>query len=407
MRVLFMSNGPWAQTGYGTETRYILRGIRDAGYPVACVAFWGLYGGNIEWEGIPVYPGSLDQMGHDAASYACRHFKADVLFTLYDIWGFDPAVMGNLGNVRWCPYFPVDTTQLHPMQVERFGLAHRLLAYSRHGERLVREAGYGEKVRYVPHGVDCEVYHPETEQERADWRREAYPEWPADAFIVGMVAANKGMPSRKSFPEVMEAFAGFAGRHPEARLYLHTCAGPDYRGPDLRQMATYWGVGDKVRYATAERLIMGGYGDAEMRHFYNTFDVLLSPSQGEGFGIPIVEAQACGVPVIVNDHSAMSEVVGDGWRVAPLRSYKSLLGGEFAEADPAAIEQALEECYRRPRIARVHYGQVAREFALQYDWPYAWEAWRGLLAELDAGRSQLDWEIQKLQMAEVRRSCRG
>jgi glycosyltransferase involved in cell wall biosynthesis len=44
----------------------------------------------------------------------------------------------------------------------------------------------------------------------------------------------------------------------------------------------------------------------------NTFDCLLQPSNSEGFGLPIIEAQSCGVPVIVNNWTSMPELVKDG-----------------------------------------------------------------------------------------------
>ena len=50
-------------------------------------------------------------------------------------------------------------------------------------------------------------------------RRDAFPK---DAFVVGMVAANKGAPSRKAFSQALLAFSRFAKAHDNAFLYLHT-----------------------------------------------------------------------------------------------------------------------------------------------------------------------------------------
>jgi glycosyltransferase involved in cell wall biosynthesis len=46
---------------------------------------------------------------------------------------------------------------------------------------------------------------------------------------------------------------------------------------------------------------------------YSAMDVLLAPSHGEGFCVPLIEAQACGTPVIATDFSAQPELVGAGW----------------------------------------------------------------------------------------------
>ena len=61
---------------------------------------------------------------------------------------------------------------------------------------------------------------------------------PASAFVVGAVAMNKGYPSRKSLPQIVEAFAAFRARHAEAMLYLHTdLSGAYQEGVDLAPAA--------------------------------------------------------------------------------------------------------------------------------------------------------------------------
>ena len=385
-------------TGYGTQTRHILRGIRDLGYPVACVSWYGVEGGPLEWEGIKLFPKMVDGFGNDASPYWARRWKADLLITLIDLWVLDTN-LGNMGNTRFCPLFPIDHADpLPPVIAQRFDSVYRLLTYSRYGEREVKayaEGKYADKVRYLPHAIDCKALYPATAAEKANYRRLYYPDWPEDSFNCGMVAANKGWPSRKSFPEVMEAFARLAAKHEEARLYIHTMPGTEYGGPNLIEMANHFGIGAKLRTAHPQRFMGGDYDDEKMRQIYSTFDVLLNPSQGEGFGLAPLEAQACGVPVIVSDHSAQSELVGDGWRVSPLRLTPSMIWGKYAQADVEGIYHALEECYRRPKSP--HFAAVAREFALQYHHEVIIPAhWGPFLAEMDGGRSRLARELEAI-----------
>ncbi len=81
---------------------------------------------------------------------------------------------------------------------------------------MVHDAGLD--CYYVPHGVDTNVYKPVDMQEARE--RAGLPK---DAFIVGMVAANKGNPSRKAFHQQIAAFAKFHRRHTDAVLYIHSC----------------------------------------------------------------------------------------------------------------------------------------------------------------------------------------
>jgi glycosyltransferase involved in cell wall biosynthesis len=86
---------------------------------------------------------------------------------------------------------------------------------------------------------------------------------------------------------------------------------------------------------------------------------------GEGFGVPIIESQACGVPVIVSPHSAMTELVGPGWLVEGDRWYDPLQNSMAFMPHIASIEAAFEKAYAdRDNQER---RDAAREFAQQYD----------------------------------------
>ena len=166
-----------------------------------------------------------------------------------------------------------------------------------------------------------------------------------DAFVVGHVGANKGRPSRKCIQETLQAFRIFSERHENAVLYLHTIMDPNHAGGEaIGDMMVSLDLPEgSVLIADQYRQMFNPQPPRNMAAIYSTFDVLLNASAGEGFGIPIMEAQACGIPTIVTDFSAMKEV-GCGWKVGCRPQWT---GQKSWQAVPLVedIVGALEECY--------------------------------------------------------------
>ena len=118
-------------------------------------------------------------------------------------------------------------------------------------------------------------------------------EVPEDAFVIGMVAANKGRgPARKAFGEVMQAFARFRKDRPDAHLYMHTEVSGREQGVPIGRLMEQCGVPDEAVSFTNQVHVEIGMDDTHMAEMYSAFDVLANPAYGEGFGIPIVEAQS-------------------------------------------------------------------------------------------------------------------
>lgn len=360
-RLLWHSNAPWAPTGYGMQTG-LFAGQLAEHYDLAISSFYGLEGSRIMWDGVPVYPGLGGSYGDGSLlAHARDHFAGDprggLVVTLMDVWVLSPDVLGQMNVAAWVP---VDHEPAPPGVVSFFLNSGAVpIAMSRFGERMLGRLD----PLYVPHAVDTNVYKPyDRKQVRA---KVGVPE---DAFLVGMVAANKGRPSRKCFTQAFQAFRKFREEHNNAVLYLHTTVDPDMaQGENIPKILESLEIPeDSVRIADQYRMTFDPYSAKTMAMIYSAMDVLLNPAMGEGFGVPIIEAQACGVPVIVTNFSAMPEVCGAGWTVA-CRPWWTGLNSWQAIPDVDDIVSALEECVALAPSKREQLRQAARKHALDYD----------------------------------------
>ena len=96
----------------------------------------------------------------------------------------------------------------------------------------------------------------------------------------------------------------------DAVLWMHAYNQPNI-GWDFNLHRDMYNLGDKIIFTT--KLTQDdGLKVAEMANLYNMFDVFTSLSGGEGFGIPLIEAQACGVPVVYTNYSGQAEICVEG-----------------------------------------------------------------------------------------------
>lgn len=232
------------------------------------------------------------------------------------------------------------------------------MAMSKFGQQELQQAGLDPL--YVPHGIDTTTLTPVPKAEA----RKATG-MPDDVFVVGMVAANKGNPSRKCFAEAFEAFKALHDRHPDMRLYVHAEITGMFDGVNLPQLARAVGIpSGAMLYCDQYRAVHYPFPLSHMANVYSSLDVLLAPSAGEGFGIPVVEAQSCGVPVIVSDFSAQPELCGAGWLVKGHRVYTPISSWQ-AKPDVPDLVDALESAYRK--LPNEAMSAKARELAVGYD----------------------------------------
>lgn len=329
------------------------------------------------WEGVPVFPGFGGDFGNAVVGeHARRWFGGDyrggTVVSLMDVWVLDPRRMSALD---WMPWTPIDHDPVPPAVVDVLARSDAIpMAMSRFGEERLREAGLDPV--YSPHAIDTNVLKPldRTEARRALASAHLPPgqTFTDDMFLIGMVAANKGRPSRKGFQQLFEAFAELAAQHENVALWLHTTLDPDFAsGENLMELGRLLNLPFAERWFATDQYKVGldPYSPSQMATLYNAFDVLVNPAAGEGFGVPILEAQSCGTPVIVTDFSSMSEICGAGWKVAcPARIFTGQNSWQRV-ADVGDLYDAMRQAYCMSPTQRASLKQRARAFALNYSLP--------------------------------------
>jgi glycosyltransferase involved in cell wall biosynthesis len=124
--------------------------------------------------------------------------------------------------------------------------------------------------------------------------------------------------ARKNAARLLEAFATVHAQLPACRLVL---AGPSqWRHADLRQQVAARGLDGAVSW-------LGYVPDANLPAVYNGASVFAFPSLYEGFGLPVLEAMACGTPVVCSNATSLPEVAGDAALLVDPYSVDSIAAG--------------------------------------------------------------------------------
>lgn len=338
MRVLVHSPAPFWPGGYGVIAAQIAKIFVEQKHEVFFSVMAGLGGAPLKWEGMQLLPHFGSQWGNESLPEHVRWWKPDLVIIVFDCWVFDADMLKNIvSEIPVVAYVPIDHEPLPKLFFNNLSRC-TVVTYSKWGQQVLAKSGiYSE---YIPHGLDLKIFNPEA---RAAGRKAMKIQ--DDEFLVGMVAlnSNEGGRSRKRHDLVLQEFALFHQAHPKSKLYMHCNVTGQENGSDLLALAEALGLRgqDILRYPDPYEIRAGLIGYESMAKRYAAMDVLVNPSEREGFGLPSLEAQACGTPVIVANNTAQTEMCGSGW-LLPSEPLWSIIGGWTGSVPAGALEKPLE-----------------------------------------------------------------
>lgn len=336
LRILVHGQALWSKSAYGHQIRMLLDMLIAQGHMVAQACSFGFAGRKIMLGQITLYPSLNDPLGQDVIRANAIDFQADYVISLGDVFNFAPEAWTGF---KWLAWATVDSAPVWPLITNALKAAHRVIAYSRYGQQVFKDAGFDAD--YLPLCFDPSVFYPAPMSEAR-----AHLQLPGDRFIVGLVQANRQQDNRKNFFDQIIAFHEFQVKHPEAYLYCHTCMSAMRGGFDLIALCDELGMVEGTHYGRVNEYIETTCGatDTQMTDTYCALDVLLQATRAEGFGVPALEASACRKPVIYTPYGALPEAVHYGYSVEYEKTWIPA-GSWYARPIRASIVDALERAY--------------------------------------------------------------
>lgn len=293
-------------------TRKILNGVSDE---FECHAIGHNYYGQVLKPGIEFEDGEKIKFwlhGTGKAKYSMdiitdtiRKYDIDIFGGLLDTFMlYEAGFMGvDTSPAKTFFYYPTDGGGGLPTNCEQVLMKLvNPVAMAQYGAAQV-ERCHGIKSHYIPHAFDPKLYY---KMEPEDIKAAKAKFGLLGKFVVGTVARNQ---SRKMLERTLKAFKLFCENKPDAILFMHTDPTDVAASYDLKVLIDRYKMHNRVLFTGTS--FFKAFTYSQMSEVYNTMDVFFLSTSGEGFGVPIIEAMAAGVPQVVTDYTTTKELLID------------------------------------------------------------------------------------------------
>ena len=242
-------------------------------------------------------------------------------------------------------------------QLDELDFFDAIVTYTEFGHRQIVAIRPSLKkyVGIIYHGMNIKEFYPMEAEEKQKFKRRYYGEL-ADRYIIGVI--NRNQP-RKDIPTAIFGYIEAASRWkdecagvPKPFLYLHMAA-RDSLGWDLKKLLDSLKLQEGVDYMFPKNADHNAQVDvATLNGIYNSLDVYLNTSRGEGWGLTATEAMACGICCILPNHTSFTEI---GKQLSPTGKE------DYDERKADMLEEFLPVCDPSDNVSRYmcHFEEVA------------------------------------------------
>lgn len=447
-RILFCSEATFLNTGYATYTREILNYLHSTNkYELAEMASYGNRhderAASIPWKYYGVTPDERcseeeknQYASHPTAQFGelifeevCLDFQPDIVCDIRDFWMLDFEERSPFRPFyKWCIMPTVDARPQARQWIATYKSADACLTYSEWAGEVLKEQS-GGKINYL--GTSPPSAHPAYRPIQDKQALRASYGLNPDSYIIGTVMRNQ---RRKLYPDLFEAFKILLSKVDDPSkyfLYCHTSY-PDL-GWDIPELLHQYSLSSKVYFtyicgqtgkpfvslfkgAVTQSPFTGQFGASlsnvkngvdyeDLSKIINLFDLYVQYANCEGFGLPQVEAAACGVPVMATDYSAMESVVRNlgGIPITPKALYKELETGCFrAVPDNELAAKLMMQFFAMSQDDRNALGESTRQaFEKYYQWNKSGKMWEDYFDSVEILPEEKTWKSQpRIRMSE-------